>query len=98
MADRTSTVEGVAAARPAPSQARSSMRALRRDSIQGWLFLAPFLIVFLVFLIYPLGRGVWISLHDWELVGDYRQYIGFANYRDLWDDKLFWTTLRNTLT
>ena len=61
------------------------------------LFLAPFLFVYTVFLVFPLFKGVWISLHDWELAGGYREYIGFLNYEDLWFDKLFWRTVRNTL-
>jgi multiple sugar transport system permease protein len=36
-------------------------------------------------------------LHDWELAGGYREFIGTLNYQDLWSDKLFWRTIRNTL-
>ncbi|KQS79530.1 ABC transporter permease [Rhizobium sp. Leaf384] len=68
----------------------------RRDWIVAYLFLLPFLAVYLVFLVYPLFSGFWISLHDWELVGNFREYIGFQNYRDLWADVLFWKTIRNT--
>ena len=63
----------------------------------AFLFLAPFLAVYLVFLVYPLFKGMWISLHEWELAGGYRKYIGFLNYEDLWYDPLFWRTVRNTL-
>ena len=68
-----------------------------KDGWQAYLFLAPFLVVYLVFLIYPLLKGFWISLHDWELVGDYREYIGFLNYADLWHDQLFWKVTGNTI-
>ncbi|WP_309082938.1 sugar ABC transporter permease [Chelativorans sp.] len=83
----------------------SSSLAERRETVTGrreawaaYLFLAPFLLVYLVFLVYPLFKGFWISLHDWELVGSYREYIGFLNYEDLWYDPIFWLTVRNTLT
>lgn len=69
----------------------------RRAPGAALLFLAPFFVIYLVFLVYPLFKGFWISLHDWELAGGYREYIGFLNYEDLWYDKLFWRTIRNTL-
>ena len=69
----------------------------RRAPRAAFLFLAPFLAVYLVFLVYPLFKGMWISLHEWELAGGYRKYIGFLNYEDLWYDPLFWRTVRNTL-
>lgn len=80
------------------ARAATPERGLRAgDALQAYFFLAPFLIIYLVFLVYPLFKGVWISLHDWELVGDYREYIGFLNYVDLWYDPLFWRVVRNTL-
>ncbi len=69
----------------------------RRAPLAAAVFLAPFLIIYTVFLVYPLFKGFWISLHDWELAGGYREYIGTLNYQDLWTDKLFWRTIRNTL-
>lgn len=60
-------------------------------------FLLPFLGVYLAFLLYPLARGVWISLHDWELIGGSLGFAGLANYRELWSDPMLWTTLGNTL-
>lgn len=77
---------------------RPSTLTSRRDAWTAYLFLAPFLAVYLVFLVYPLFKGFWISLYDWELVGGHREYIGFLNYEDLWYDPLFWRTVRNTLT
>lgn len=68
-----------------------------RDTLQAYLFLAPFLLVYAVFLVYPLFKGFWISLHDWELVGGHREYIGFLNYSDLWNDALFWKATGNTI-
>jgi multiple sugar transport system permease protein len=72
-------------------------RGGRRDTLAAFLFLAPFLIIYALFLVYPLFKGFWISLHDWELAGGYREFIGFLNYEDLWHDPLFWKTVGNTL-
>jgi multiple sugar transport system permease protein len=69
----------------------------RRNAIAGYAFLAPFLAFYFVFLIYPFCLGMWMSLHDWEIVGDYRQFIGLLNYAELWEDPYFWEALRNNL-
>lgn len=95
---------------PAPSAARQTAPiatgsgtrrgrspAKRREALAALFFLAPFLVVFAVFMVYPLFKGIWISLHDWELVGDYREYVGLLNYEDLWEDSLFWKAAGNTL-
>jgi multiple sugar transport system permease protein len=38
-----------------------------------------------------------MSLHDWEIVGDYRRYIGWLNYQELWEDPYFWEAFKRTL-
>ena len=76
---------------------RAGFEAKRRKWLEALPFLAPFAILYLVFLIYPLGKGVWISLHDWELVGGARpSFVGLDNYRSLLSDPLFWKAVRNT--
>ena len=82
---------------PVAVSAPSRKSTIGRDALQGYLYVAPYLLVFTVFLLYPLGKGVWISLHDWELVGPHRTFIGLANYTDLLHDGLFWRTVRNTV-
>lgn len=69
----------------------------RRRWVEALPFLAPFALLYLVFLVYPLGKGVWISLHDWELVGTRRSFVGLDNYRALFTDPMFWTAVRNTV-
>jgi multiple sugar transport system permease protein len=68
-----------------------------RDAAAGYAFLAPFLVFYSVFLLYPFALGLWMSLHDWEIVGDYREFIGLLNYVELWDDPYFWEALKRTL-
>ncbi len=86
-----------------PSAAEPRAKAPRRTAKhkEAWtalLFLAPFLVVYLVFLVYPLFKGIWISLHDWDLMDDtIRIWLGFQNYVDLWYDPIFWRATRNTL-
>lgn len=71
---------------------------LNRDTRDGYLFLAPFLIVYIVFLIYPLFRGIWISLHDWDLLIGNLGWTGLDNYvRMFTADNTFWISVGNTL-
>ncbi len=69
----------------------------RRDGLAALAFLAPYLVFFVLFLAYPFFWGIWISLHDWELVGTLRNFIGLANYLDMFEDPLFLVSIRNTL-
>jgi hypothetical protein len=49
--------------------------ARSREAAVAFLFLAPFLLIYAVFLIYPLFKGMWISTRDWDLMGgDYGSY------------------------
>jgi multiple sugar transport system permease protein len=62
----------------------------------AWLLLAPFLVTYGLFLVYPFFRGFWISLHDWNLLAvafnpDAKEFIGFRNYeRVMWGRNIEW--------
>jgi multiple sugar transport system permease protein len=68
---------------------------LKRGSLSPFLYLAPFLLFFIVFEIYPIFQGLYVSLTRWDLATPPR-FIGLANYAGLLRDTLFWTALRNT--
>ncbi len=54
---------------------------------------AGFLILFLA---YPLGLGVWLSVTD-ARIGRSGAFVGLENYEWLWDDSVFWRSVFNTL-
>jgi multiple sugar transport system permease protein len=81
-----------AAARP---RGNSRARA-RRDTRTGLVLVAPALLFVLVFAIFPLGFGAYISLTDWPLVGPYH-LIGLANYDTLLHDSVFLQSIAFTL-
>lgn len=60
-----------------------------------YLYIAPFFLVFGIFGLYPMLRTAWMSLHDWDLIGD-RTFIGLENYTRLLSDEYFWNALINT--
>jgi len=67
----------------------TSMAAKRRqEAVAGYLFMAPALVIFLIFLIIPIGAAIYLSFTDWNGItpvfdeGSY-ETIGLDNYRDL---------------
>jgi len=66
------------------------------EARSGWLFVAPYLLVFTVLLVYPLLSGVWLSLHKADLFGG-SQFIAGENYVRLLRDAVFRLSVRNTL-
>ncbi|MGW0737494.1 carbohydrate ABC transporter permease [Streptomyces sp. NPDC002851] len=58
----------------------------------GW-FVAPFLVLFAVFVLWPIGQGVWLSLTDANISGTGARYVGLDNYREAFADPLVWDTL-----
>lgn len=73
---------------------RSSRWSQRR--LAPWLFLAPGVLLFLLYVIIPIGQSIWISFYDWDGLGAAR-WIGFRNYTDLLDDDSFYTSLQNNV-
>ena len=54
------------------------------------LFIAPALIVYLIFFIYPAIKAFYISLFDWNGFTSSMKFIGLSNFRELLHDKSFW--------
>jgi cellobiose transport system permease protein len=57
---------------------------------------APFFALFGFFGFYPLVYTAWVSLHNWNLIGEHH-FVGLDNYASLLADDQYWTTLKNTL-
>jgi multiple sugar transport system permease protein len=55
----------------------------RRGSVTPYLFLSPYLVLFLVFALLPVVLGVWLSLHQWDFQLPNKPFVGIDNYRDL---------------
>ncbi|QOC92885.1 carbohydrate ABC transporter permease [Micromonospora craniellae] len=60
-----------------------------------YLYIAPFFLIFGIFGLYPMLRTAWMSLHDWDMIGD-NSFIGLDNYVALVKDDYFWNALFNT--
>ncbi|WP_320822474.1 sugar ABC transporter permease [Reinekea sp.] len=58
--------------------------------------MAPAIVIFILYVIYPIGQSILMSFYQWDGIGD-KVFIGFQNYIDLADDPQFWTSLRNNI-
>ncbi len=74
----------------------SRKRRERREIRSAILLVAPFLIVFSLFFLYPTARVIALSFTDAPLIGD-GNWIGFGNYIKLFNDRLFYTSLWNNI-
>lgn len=69
-----------------------------RELVAGLLFAAPYLLLFAVFLLYPLVKGLYMSLHEWNFLEPAQStFVGADNYVRLLNDPDFWNALWNTL-
>jgi multiple sugar transport system permease protein len=62
------------------------------STMKAYLFLAPFLIVFIGMVIYPIGLGFKLSLYGQR--GARMWYVGFDNYLRIFKDPKFWEAFR----
>jgi multiple sugar transport system permease protein len=62
---------------------------------RGLLFVAPFMLLYSLILVFPLLRGLWLSLNRVDLFGG-GHFVGAANYVRLANDPVFATSLVNT--
>ncbi|MBK8024399.1 MAG: sugar ABC transporter permease [Chloroflexi bacterium] len=63
----------------------------------GYFFILPSLIGFIAFFAVPAIRSVIISFHEWNLLTD-AEFVGIANYQEIFADDRFWRALQITVT
>ncbi|WP_434802193.1 carbohydrate ABC transporter permease [Grimontia kaedaensis] len=59
-----------------------------------WFFLAPAIVVFAIYVLYPIGQSIWLSFFDWDGLGE-KTWVGWENYTELFDSDAFYTSLVN---
>ena len=74
---------------------------IRKRTRAAWLFLAPAILLILVFFVVPVGAGLLLSLTDFDIyaIGSpgVARFVGLDNYLRLLRDGTFWTAVSNTL-
>jgi multiple sugar transport system permease protein len=88
-------VAGAAVARPRVRGRFSPVDWVRSGGLSAVAFALPMLVIFTAFSWYPITRLVVLSLQSTNLV-DPPSWVGLQNFRDVWNDPLFMTALKNT--
>ena len=79
-----------------PRQLQQSWWLRNQARLAPAVLLAPACLLFAVFVVYPILDSLWLSLLNWDGVKP-AQFIGFANYAELFTDDVFYTALVNNL-
>jgi raffinose/stachyose/melibiose transport system permease protein len=77
-----------------PGRHRLSRR--RRGHLFGLALVAPTLLLYGLFIVWPVIRGAIVSLYQWDGLSTVMTWVGFRNYRTALDDPVFRLALRNT--
>ena len=69
--------------------------------LTAYLFLAPYLVLFVTFILAPILYGLWISLHDWDFLLPGKHFVGLENYVELFTPGTttsgpFWDSMQAT--
>ena len=80
---------------PRSNAKRSPFRWRPDQQWEAYLFIAPSLIGFTVFVFLAVAASVGISALDWGLTGP-RGFVGLQNYMELLRDRVFWKAFGNT--
>jgi cellobiose transport system permease protein len=87
---------------PSPWRSKNPKRAKPVGGLQslngkwGYLFIAPFFVMFLIFGLAPIIYSTVIAFFNWDPIGKI-EFIGTKNFQDLIADDRFWLALKNTL-
>lgn len=84
-----SAISATAPADPAVEMPRVTRRPRVRRDWAGWLFVGPFMLVFALVFLAPLGYAIVLSLYRETLIGG-NHFVGVANYAQALSDPKFW--------
>ncbi|MEN6414131.1 MAG: sugar ABC transporter permease [Veillonellales bacterium] len=70
---------------------------ITRDTLMAYGFILPAVLVFAVFMFYPLFYTVYLSLFDWNMIKPIKAFVGWKNYIAMFQDPLTYLVLKNTL-
>lgn len=75
---------------------RAPSRLQRRRWLFAYLALTPVVAIYLFLRIVPITQTFRLSFHKWDLIAKTKPFLGLQNYRDLFHDQAFLTSLTNT--
>lgn len=97
MGAQTQQTQSSARLRAAPVRRVNELGRAPHKNRTAYLFLAPYLVIFTLFLLLPAIAGFAISFTDWRILGD-PAWVGLKNFDSMFHDNMFWQAFRNTLS
>src|SRR6266498_2563788 len=79
----------------AGTPARRASSLARKQAIEGYICLLPWLIGFICFTAAPMVGAFTLSFTEWDIITP-PEFIGWANFEHLYRDPLFYQSLGNT--
>lgn len=72
-----------------------------KSQLTSSLFVLPYFVLFVVFLLVPIVYGAWMSLHDWDMLNPVHKFVGLKNYAKIFNsssylNNVFFEGLKNT--
>lgn len=65
-------------------------------ALHTWMLILPWLLVLTVFWVYPLGHALYLSFTKYQTLSNTSEWIGLANYREVFASESFYNALLNT--
>ncbi|WP_407272431.1 carbohydrate ABC transporter permease [Radiobacillus sp. PE A8.2] len=75
---------------------KSSLSEKTKEAISGYIYIAPFFILFGIFGLFPILFSFYLGFQKWNGLGE-MEYVGLQNFEWILTDPMFWTSLTNTL-
>lgn len=66
-----------------------------QDNLVIFLFLLPAIVLFLLFVVYPILQSIYYSFFNWKGFGPAVDFVGLDNFKNILADKVFMIALRN---
>ena len=66
-----------------------------RRTVTGYLFISPFILGVMFWVLFPALMAAWLSFQKWNLITP-AKYVGLENFQTMFNDKLFWQALKVT--
>lgn len=66
-----------------------------QDNLMIFLFLLPAIILFLLFVVYPIFQSIYYSMFNWKGFGPAVDFVGLNNFKNILNDRVFMIALRN---
>lgn len=74
---------------------RAMSRREKRETIFGYIFTAPQILGFLLFVAFPLVFSLVLCFCSWNMM-DAPEFVGFKNFEKIFGDRIFWKSILNT--